>query len=136
MYQYILIVDDHAGVRQLLFEVFSGEGYNVEMAATGAEALLKVRDRVPSLILLDEKMPGMTGLETLAKLRRLDSNLSVVIITAYGELDTLKAARNSGLVQHQLSKPFDLDEVRHLVRHILSDRQRLEQELKAHIKTL
>ncbi|RYD01348.1 hypothetical protein N752_30610 [Desulforamulus aquiferis] len=60
----ILIVDDQVGVRRLLFEALSDEGYKVEMAASGAEALNTLARSIPSLIFLDMKMPGMTGIET------------------------------------------------------------------------
>jgi len=117
--QYLLIVDDNAGVCRLLFELFSDEGYIVETAQNGAEALKKVSARTPSLILLDVKMPGMNGLETLDKIKKLVPDIPVVMMTAYTELDTVMAAKDDGLIQHYMSKPFDLNEIRRMVKEIL-----------------
>lgn len=120
-YQYLLIVDDHDGVRRLLFEIFSNEGYNIELAASGAEALRKVRFRIPALILLDARMPGMSGLETLHELKKLIPCVPVILVTAYTEMNILREAKNRGLVKYEMKKPFDLDEVRNLVRTILAE---------------
>jgi len=117
--QYLLIVDDNAGVCRLLFELFSDEGYVVETAQSGAEALKKVCARVPSLILLDVKMPGMSGFETLEKIRKIIPGIPVVMMTAYTELETVMAAKEDGLIQYYLSKPFDLSEIRRLIKEIL-----------------
>ncbi len=119
VYSYILVVDDQAGIRRLLFEALTDDGYNVEVAASGAEALLKVRVRTPSLILLDEKMPGMTGLEVLMEMRKFAPEVPVIIVTAYSELANLRAARESKLVQFLLIKPFDLEVVRKLIGTVL-----------------
>ena len=70
------------------------------------------------LILLDIKMPGMSGLETLEELQRINPEIQVVMMTAYGELDILVETRSRG-VQHYINKPFDLDEVRYLVKGLL-----------------
>jgi len=122
--QYLLIVDDNAGVCRLLFELFSDEGYIVETARSGAEALRIIRARTPSLILLDVKMPGMSGLETMDKIKEIVPETPVVMMTAYTELDTVMAAREEGKIRYYLSKPFELDEMRLLVKKILSDRER------------
>lgn len=122
--QYLLIVDDNAGVRHLLFELFSDEGYIVETAQSGAEALRKVCARTPSLIFLDVKMPGMSGLETLDKINEIVPDIPVVMMTAYTELDTIIAAKEKGLIQYYFGKPFDLDEIRRLVKEILLDTER------------
>ena len=111
----ILIVDDQPGVRRLLFEAFIDQGLRVETASSGAEAIRKTIAATPLLILLDIKMPGMSGLETLEELQRINPEIQVVMMTAYGELDILVETRSRG-VQHYINKPFDLDEVRYLVK--------------------
>lgn len=116
----LLIVDDQPGVRRLLSEAFSGEGFRVEMASGGLEAIKKVSAKIPSLILLDIKMPGMSGLETLEELRKIAPDTPVVIMTAYGELDIVAEARKKG-VQHYINKPFDLDEARYLIKGLLME---------------
>ena len=118
-YDYILVVDDNAGVRRLLYELLSDEGYHVEAAENGEQALRKVLERTPLLVLLDVKMPGLNGLETLAELRKIASEVPVAMITAYPELRIVLEARKSGLLQYYLEKPFDLDKVRYLVKSLL-----------------
>lgn len=114
----LLVVDDQAGVRRFLAEAFSDEGYRVEVACSGREAVTKAHARRPSLVLLDIKMPGMNGLETLEELKKIAPDIPVILMTAYGELDTMKEARKRG-VKHYVNKPFDLSEVRCLVKELL-----------------
>lgn len=125
----LLIVDDQAGVRLLLFEAFREEGYRMDLASSGQEAIKKVSIRPPSLILLDVKMPGMNGLETLEQLRKVAPNVPVVMMTAYGELDIVAEAKKRG-VQHYISKPFDLNEVRYLIKGLLSEQRARRKLLK------
>jgi len=119
----LLIVDDNAGICRLLFEMFSDEGYMVEMAQSGEEAVRKACTNNPSLILLDVKMPGMSGLETLGKLKKLVPDVPVVLMTAYTESDVVIKAKEEGFIHYCLSKPFDLDEIRYLVRDILAEKK-------------
>ncbi|MEW6065861.1 chemotaxis protein CheY [Desulforamulus profundi] len=116
----VLIVDDQVGVRRLLFEALANEGYIVKMAGGGAEALKILSGTLPSLVLLDIKMPGMTGFETLQEIRKLYGQLPVVMMTAYGDMDIIAQTKSLG-VKHYLSKPFDLDDVRVLVKGILAE---------------
>lgn len=71
----ILVVDDQFGVRCMLFETFRQEQHEVELAENGAEALRLFIDFEPNLILMDMKMPGMNGIETLRKIRALDHGI-------------------------------------------------------------
>ncbi|OQA08206.1 MAG: Sporulation initiation phosphotransferase F [Firmicutes bacterium ADurb.Bin373] len=116
----LLVVDDQDGVRRFLREAFTEEGYNVETAANGAEAVRKASIRPPSLILLDIKMPGMSGLELLEGLRQIAPDALVVIMTAYSELDIITEAKKRG-AKCYINKPFDLYEVRYLVRDLLAE---------------
>lgn len=116
----ILIVDDQQGVRRLLYEAFSDEGYHVRMAGGGREALDMLSREKPDLILLDIKMPMMNGIETLKELRKTDPDVQVLMMTAYGDLEVVEAAKKLG-VKHYLIKPFDLNEVRLLVKAMLVD---------------
>ncbi len=125
----ILIVDDQAGVRRLLCEAFSEQGFCVETASNGAEAIRKTSTMTPLLILLDIKMPGMSGLETLGELLRLNPEIQVVMMTAYGELDVMVEAKKRG-VKHYINKPFDLDEVRYLVKGLLMEEKDRRRRVK------
>ncbi|GAB6159057.1 response regulator [Desulfotomaculum varum] len=117
----VLIIDDQPGVRRLLLEALAEEGWRVKTASSGAEGLQMLAAWRPSLVLLDMKMPGMNGVETLQEIRRLDRNLPVVMMSAYGDMEVMEQTRHLE-VAHYLSKPFDLNEVRLLVKAILAER--------------
>lgn len=116
----ILIVDDQMGVRRLLYEAFKETGYDVDMAASGQEAILKVKESAPALILMDMKMPGMNGLEALKEIKKIRQEVAVIIMTAYGELEIVAQAMKLG-VKEYITKPFDLNELTLLVKKTLSD---------------
>jgi two-component system response regulator (stage 0 sporulation protein F) len=107
----VLIVDDQNGIRVLLMEVFSSEGYNTFQASNGKLALEIVKNHAPDLVLLDMKIPGMDGLEILKHVKAIDRNIKVIMMTAYGELDMIKEATDLGALMH-FTKPFDIDEMR------------------------
>lgn len=114
----ILIVDDQLGVRRLLYETFREEKHEVEMAANGTEALELLQRFLPDLILMDMKMPGMNGLETLRQIRLNNQKVGVIMMTAYGDIQNMEQAQEFGIL-HYISKPFDLFELRDKVRGIL-----------------
>ncbi|CAM3667433.1 MULTISPECIES: response regulator [Saccharibacillus] len=107
----ILIVDDQNGIRMLLTEVFGSEGYKTYQAANGKEALELLQKDRPDLVLLDMKIPGMDGLEILRHIKASDPDIKVIMMTAYGELDMIKEAKDQGALMH-FTKPFDIDEMR------------------------
>ncbi len=107
----ILIVDDQNGIRVLLMEVFSNEGYKTFQASNGKLALDIVRKESPDLVLLDMKIPGMDGLEILKNIKSINPSIKVIMMTAYGELDMIKEATEAGALMH-FTKPFDIDELR------------------------
>lgn len=115
MKEKILIVDDQFGIRILLNEVFQKEGYNTFQAANGLQALDIVKKHDPDLVLLDMKIPGMDGIEILKRMKMIDPDIRVIIMTAYGELDMIQEARNLGAITH-FAKPFDIDDIREAVR--------------------
>jgi two-component system response regulator (stage 0 sporulation protein F) len=107
----ILIVDDQNGIRILLMEVFSNEGYDAYQASSGKLALEIVKRVTPDLVLLDMKIPGMDGLDILRHIKAMDASMKVIMMTAYGELDMIKEATDLGAIMH-FTKPFDIDELR------------------------
>ena len=111
----LLIVDDQFGIRILLNEVFSKEGYQTFQAANGYQALDIVEKHAPDLVLLDMKIPGMDGIEILKRLKAINSDIQVIIMTAYGELDMIQESKDLGAITH-FAKPFDIDEIRAAVR--------------------
>lgn len=114
----LLAVDDQMGVRRLLYEAFNEEGYRVELAAGGQEAIEQVKKQMPDLILMDMKMPGMNGLETLQEIRKINDSVLVIIMTAYGELEIVAEAMKLGIKEY-VTKPFDINELRLLVKKVL-----------------
>ncbi|MBS4212568.1 MULTISPECIES: response regulator [Neobacillus] len=115
MKEKILIVDDQFGIRILLNEVFQKEGYQTFQAANGVQALEIVKTHDPDLVLLDMKIPGMDGIEILKRMKVLDPDIRVIIMTAYGELDMIQEAKDLGAITH-FAKPFDIDDIRAAVR--------------------
>lgn len=115
MEEKILIVDDQFGIRILLNEVFQKEGYKTFQAANGIQALDIVTKHDPDLVLLDMKIPGMDGIEILKRMKVIDPEIRVIIMTAYGELDMIQEAKDLGAITH-FAKPFDIDDIRAAVR--------------------
>jgi two-component system response regulator (stage 0 sporulation protein F) len=113
----ILVADDQFGVRSLLVEVFREDQHDVETAENGAEALRLFIAFKPDLILLDMKMPVMNGLEALREIRKLDSQVAVIMMTAYGDIQTMETAKDLGILYY-MSKPFDLFELRQRISDI------------------
>lgn len=111
----ILVVDDQPGVRFLLREILEEEGYGVELAKSGMEALDKLSAMTPELILLDMKMPGLNGLETIEQIEIPGLREKVVLMSAYGDNDLINKAMELGVVFH-IRKPFDLQEIKDLVK--------------------
>lgn len=107
----LLIVDDQNGIRVLLVEVFNSEGYETFQASNGKLALEIVTRENPDLVLLDMKIPGMDGLDILKHIKKINPELKVIMMTAYGELDMIKEATDLGALMH-FTKPFDIDELR------------------------
>jgi len=114
----VLIVDDQYGIRLLLYEVFSKEGYQVFQAANGKEALEIVKKESPDIVLLDMKIPGMDGLEILKHIKKINEEINVIMMTAYGELDMLKEATSYQVLTH-FTKPFDIEEIRLAVNEVM-----------------
>jgi len=113
----ILIVDDELIVRESLGGWLERDGHTVDKAASGEESLEKFEKTHYDIILLDIKMEGMSGLDVLKKVRELDPDVSVVMITAYGSIPSAIEAMKSGAYEYLL-KPFDPDELMVLIEKI------------------
>lgn len=120
----VLIVDDQNGIRVLLTEVFSSEGYRTYQASNGKLALEIVKKESPDMVLLDMKIPGMDGLEILKRIKEINTQVKVIMMTAYGELDMIKEATELGALMH-FTKPFDIDELRMEINHQLLEIPRM-----------
>src|SRR5690606_26967978 len=117
-----------ANARNALAEILRDEGYAVETAADGFKALPKLRDFAPEVVLTDLKMPGMDGVELMSKVREHDPEVGVVIMTAFGAVDTAVQAMREGAADY-LTKPLNADELLVVLSRTL-ERFRLRQETR------
>jgi two-component system response regulator PilR (NtrC family) len=118
----LLVVDDEQSMREWLTIALSQDGFEVESAGSGEDAL-KILDRTPiDLALVDLRMPGLDGLETLRRIKQVEDAVSVVIMTAYATAETAVQALKEGAYDY-IIKPFKVDELRHLVQKALEERR-------------
>ncbi|MFH0822755.1 MAG: sigma-54 dependent transcriptional regulator [Pseudomonadota bacterium] len=114
----ILIIDDDAQLRNSFERLLTAEGYSVRAAASGESGLDMVKERVPDLVVMDVRLPGMDGLQTFGHLLRVEPKLPVIIMTAYGTTDTAIEATKLGAFDYVL-KPFDVPEMLVLIEKAL-----------------
>lgn len=112
----ILIVDDEESVRDSLHNWFIEDGYEVECAENAKKALAMVETRNYDIILADIKMPGMDGMEMHRRIRVINRDAIVIIMTAFASVDTAVQALKDGAYDY-VTKPFDPDDLSHLVRN-------------------
>jgi CheY-like chemotaxis protein len=118
----VLLIDDDAAIIQMLSSYFSDgdPGYAVEAALNGEKGLAKLQAHRPDVVLLDISMPGMNGLEVLARIRQLDPSIPVIMVTGANYRDTSQALTNGAFAY--LPKPFDFRYVDHLVTLAIEQR--------------
>ena len=102
----VLVVDDEPDARELLSEFLTAKGYAVLTASNGEEALRKLKEDRPHLILLDIRMPKMDGLETLRRVREIDHEVGVIMVTAVNEEETGRQALKLGAFDY-ITKPMN-----------------------------
>ncbi|MBU4427602.1 MAG: response regulator [Desulfobacterales bacterium] len=117
--QTILVVDDEAMILRVFERLLSKEGYTVLTASNGKEALELVRKKSLELVILDLKLPDMSGIDILRRIKRPRENPEVIVITGYGTMKTARAAMRLGAYDY-ITKPFDDNYVRSLVKDALS----------------
>ena len=120
----ILIVDDEKNIRMTLSQSLESLEIETDTASNGEEALAKLKEKDFGLILLDIRMPGMDGMEVLRQVREIRPDIRVIMITAYGTIESGVEAIKLGAVDF-LQKPFDPDEIRQLVSTVM-DREKLD----------
>jgi DNA-binding NtrC family response regulator len=106
----ILVIDDEAAARTALAELLRAEGYTVETAGDGFKGIGRLEEVSPDVVLTDLNMPGMDGVELLRKVKELKSDLPVVIMTAFGGVETAVTAMRDGATDY-LTKPLNTDEL-------------------------
>jgi len=126
---HILVADDDGAIRTLLRTFLEEEDYRVTEALTGQEALEGLRSGNYDLVLLDMRLPGMTGLDVLKQLREKQGDMPVILMTAYGSPNTAIQASSLGAYGY-ITKPFELDDVLHNITRYF-ERQRLKEEVRS-----
>ncbi|HPZ10300.1 MAG TPA: sigma-54 dependent transcriptional regulator, partial [Candidatus Eremiobacteraeota bacterium] len=125
----ILVVEDEKALRIALCNMLQDEGYETIEAEDGKIALELIRGPLPALVITDLKMPKIDGMKLLKRIKEIDSQLPVIVITAYGTSSTAIDAIKHGAYDY-ITKPFDLDEVLLKVKRALSH-EALALEVKA-----
>ena len=133
-HEEILVVDDEKNIRGSLEGILKDEGYRVRAVATAEELLKQVGQALPDLVILDVWLPGMDGLQALEELKRLHSELPVIMISGHSTVEAAVKATKLGAYDF-IEKPLSLEKTVLAVRNAL-DRQRLELENRALRQTL
>jgi len=127
MQKRLLIVDDENSIRRVLQALLTREGYAVDVAIDGAQAIARLGERQYHAVVTDLKMPNIGGLELLSWVRANDPGLPVIIITAHGTVDTAVEALKLGAADY-VTKPFDQDELKHIISKALRAEELASQE--------
>jgi two-component system, NtrC family, response regulator AtoC len=125
----VLVVDDEPNLRRVLGAQLSRDGYEVHAVADGEAALKILQEQYVDVVITDLRMPRLDGLELLRRALALEPELPVVIITAHGTVDNAVAALKAGAFDY-ITKPFDQNEVRNVVRKALRTRALASEEAR------
>ncbi len=129
----ILVVDDDATFLKLITRILQAEGYQVDAAETGLEALEKTRENYYSLVLVDRKLPDGDGVELLNKIEDTDSKIRKIIFTGYPSIDNIREAMSLGAHVY-LTKPVDPQKIIETVKKQLEERNRESKNGKPTLK--
>ena len=131
----ILIVDDETAIQKALVKLLTSQGYEVDGANDGAQAIELAKAKSYDLVITDLKMPNMTGIELIKQLKTIHPNIMSIVMTGFGTIESAIEAIKSGAF-HYITKPFELDDVTMLVQKALrfrkleNDNQMLKSQLK------
>lgn len=125
----IMIVDDEQDMRWLLANILKAEGFKVQQAVDGVDAIAKIQQSPPDLVMLDLKMPRMDGMEALKKIKEINYSLPVIMLTAHGDIPSSVQAIKMGAFDF-LTKPFDNEQIVYTINRVL-DYFTLQREVKS-----
>ncbi|MCX5826265.1 MAG: sigma-54 dependent transcriptional regulator [Deltaproteobacteria bacterium] len=125
----VLVADDEEEIRKILSNILEKEGFEVITASDGEQAMQKICSDIPDAVLLDVRMPGLNGMEVLKKIKAIDENLPVVLVTAYADTHQAVEAMKEGAYDY-LAKPFDNNEVVWITSRALTE-GKLRRNLKS-----
>jgi len=118
----ILVVDDEEGARDLFNTILTDEGYEVSLANGGEEALGLFKSGPFNLVITDIKMPIMDGLQLLQEIRKMGSKTDVIMVTAYGEVESYLKAMSLGAAEY-INKPIRIKELKQIVHKVLTEQR-------------
>jgi len=140
----ILIVEDNKDMQFLLFNILKNEGYETLVAGDGNKALKETKRWLPDLVLLDIRLPDMDGMAVLERIKKLNSDLVIIMLTAYGDIKGAVQAMKLGAFEY-ITKPFDNEELliaikrslqtQHLGREVQSLRKQLGEKTASNLIT-
>lgn len=119
MNKRILIIDDEKNMRWAIKKALEKEGYNIYEAENGQDGLEKLEEIYPDLILLDLRMPMMDGMEALQRIKEINQDIPVIMLTAHGTMESAVEAMKLGALDY-ISKPFDIEELKVLIKKALN----------------
>lgn len=125
----MMLVDDEERYLSTTSRLLFKKGYEVVTAASGAEALEKLRDAEIHVVILDVKMPGMGGISTLQEIKRLFPLVEVIMLTGHAAIESAVDGLRSGATDY-LMKPTDIDDIIQKAEEAFSRRQRLEEKIR------
>jgi len=125
----IHVIDDEPIIYEVLGELLTSEGYDVEISSDGKQAIEKCSETSYDLILLDMLMPGISGMEALKKIKKIDPNLIVIIITAYASIESAISAMKIGAYDY-IQKPFKHDELLMTIQRAISHKKLQDENIK------
>jgi two-component system response regulator HydG len=131
----VLVADDESSARSGLATLLRDEGFDVWLAEDGFKALTRIQEEAPDVLITDLRMPGLDGIELLRRAREVDSNIIVVLVTAYADVETAVRAMQEG-AEHYLTKPIQIDELVLVMNRALERRELREEttQLRARLK--
>ena len=125
----IHVIDDEPIIHEVLGELLTSEGYEVEISSSGEEALDKYSTRSFGLVLLDLLMPGMDGIEVLKSIRKIEPHAVIIIITAYASVESAISAMKTGAFDY-IQKPFKHDELLLTVKRAIEHKKLQEENIR------
>jgi DNA-binding NtrC family response regulator len=127
----ILIIEDDDTMRETLSHVLKRDGYEVYSENSGSGALSMIKKNIIDLILLDMRLPDVDGLELLKKIKEFDTEILVIMMTAYSDVQTAVTAMKSG-AYHYINKPFELEELKLLIEKGLETKSLINELRRFH----
>ena len=118
----IMVIDDEEIVCHLLTDLLKDRGYDVEYALSGKEGLAIVQQKSFDVVITDIKMPEISGLQVIIKLKNIDPNIKVIIITAFGNLETAQQSLRLGAYDY-ITKPLDIEKISFIIKRAVTSRQ-------------